>query len=118
MPAAWPVGVPFKILRQGASFRAPDLTIRSQTDSGLGRQRRVFTAAQKGFAGPIRMTQAQLVAFDAWRDDLAGGTFTWPEHPFTLAPVEARFVTGEQGNPSPDPATPKWLVPVSIEVMD
>jgi hypothetical protein len=117
MPASWPAGVPHRLLRGGATYRAPDLVQRSQTDSGKARQRQVFTAADKVFAGNIRMTQAQLVTFIAWRDALGGGTFNWPYQPLTGALVEARFVAGEQAQPASDPVTPKWLVPVTIEVL-
>jgi hypothetical protein len=101
----------------GSNYQPPELVQRSPTDSGLARQRQVFTATQKIFSGNIRMKQANLVTFDAWRDGLGGGTFNWPAHPFTLALVEARFVAGQQGVPAPDSATSNWLVPVAIEIV-
>ncbi len=116
MPATWPVGVPFKLLRAGASTGEGELAARSNTDSGLVRQRAVFTAALDTYAGSIRMTLAHYETFKAWRKGLRGGTFTWAGHP-SGGSVTARFVAGEQGRPTPDSQTSKWLVPVSIEVV-
>ena len=115
MPLTWPVGLPFVILRDGASRVAPDKGLRTQTDSGFARQRQQFTAVQKGFAGNIPLSLAQVPDFEAWVDELAGGTFTYPEHPFTLAPAEGRFVVGKVGPARPDPQKPRWLMPVEIE---
>ena len=117
MPATWPSGVPYRLLRQGAAFTPPERVIRSQTDSGLARQRAAFTAGLDKFNGTIRMSEAELADFIPWRDGLGGGTFTWAGHPTAGGSVEARFVGGEQGAAQPDSQTPKWLVPVSIEVI-
>lgn len=116
MPATWPVGVPFKILRAGASTGEGELAIRSNTDSGLTRQRAAFTAAPDTYAGNIRMTWAQYETFKAWRKGLRGATITWAGHPGGGS-VTARFIAGEQGRPTPDTQTAKWLVPVSLEVL-
>lgn len=116
MAVAWPSGVPSKILRAGASNAAPEVAIRSQTDSGLARQRAVFTAAPDVWSGAIRMTYAQYVTFKAWRAGLGGAVFDWPGHPGGST-VAARFIAGQQGAAAPDQATPKWLVPVMIEVL-
>ena len=116
MPATWPVGVPFKLLRAGASTGEGELAGRSNTDSGLVRQRAMFTAAPDSYAGNIRMTYANYVTFKAWRKLLRGGTFTWEGHP-SGGTFTARFIAGEQGRPGPDPQTSKWLVPVVIEVL-
>lgn len=116
MPATWPVGVPFKLLRAGASTGEGEMAVRSGTDSGLARQRAAFTAALDNYAGNLRMTLAQYETFKAWRKGLLGGTFTWAGHP-SGGSVTARFIGGEQGRPQPDPQTSKWLVPVVIEVL-
>lgn len=117
MPAAWPAGVPYVLLWDDAVRINPEKGMRSPTDSGLQRQRQVFTATQKGFAGTIKMTQAQLQDFEAWYDDLAGGTFTHPKHPFTGAPAEARFIVGRVGEAKPDSRSVKWLQPVAFEFL-
>lgn len=117
MATAWPDGVPFRLLRQGSSLASPERAIRSSTDSGKARQRAVFTASPRAFAGNIRMTAAQMETFIAWRDGLGGGVFTWPRHPTLLSPVDARFVAGGQGPATPDSQTPKWIVPVAIEIL-
>lgn len=117
MPATWPEDLPFVILRDGASRVAPETGIRTSTDSGLARQRQQFTAVQKGIAGNIPLSAAQVLDFEAFVDDLAGGTFTYPEHPFTLAPAEGRFVVGKVGPARPDPQRPRWLMPVEIEFL-
>lgn len=115
MPATWPSGVPYKLLRSGASTKEGETAIRSNTDSGFVRQRAAMTAALDSYAGTIRMTLANYETFKAWRKGLGGGTVTWPGHP--SGSVTARFVAGEQGDPTPDPQTAKWLVPVRLEIM-
>lgn len=115
MPATWPA-VPYKILRAGASAPEGVTAIRSNTDSGLVRQRAAATAALDIIAGPIRMTWAEYVTFKAFRKGLGGGTVTWLGHP-SGGSVTARFVAGEQGDPTPDPQTAKWLVPVRLEIL-
>lgn len=117
MPTAWPSDLPFVILREGASRVAPDKGLRSTTDSGIARQRQQFTAVQRGIAGNIPLSAAQVLAFEAFVDDLAGGTFTYPEHPLTLAPAEGRFVVGKVGPARPDTNRPRWLMPVEIEFL-
>lgn len=116
MPASWPGGVPYRILRSGGSIAAGETAIRSPTDSGLARQRAASTAALDIVSGPIRMTWAQYVTFEAFRKGLGGATVTWPGHP-SGSSVTARFVAGAGSQPAPDPQTGKWLVPVSIEVL-
>lgn len=116
MPATWPAGVPYKILRAGANTKEGETAIRSNTDSGFVRQRAATTAALDSYAGNIRMTLANYETFKAWRKGLGGGTFTWAGHP-SGGSVTARFLAGEQGDPQPDPQTSKWLVPVRIEVI-
>lgn len=116
MPATWPVGVPYRVLRKSGSVTPGEIAIRSNTDSGLQRQRAAMTASLDIISGPIRMTYAQYETFEAFRKGLGGATFNWAGHP-SGGTVEARFVAGAQGQPAPDPETSKWLVPVAIEVM-
>jgi hypothetical protein len=116
MPETWPPGVPSRILRAGASEAAGETAARSATDSGLARQRKTFTAAPEVISGTIRMTYAQWVEFRDWRKAIGGATFNWPGHP--SGTVEARFVAGAQGPATPDAQTPKWLAPVSIEILE
>lgn len=114
MPASWPA-VPYKILRSGAGIAEGDRAIRSPTDSGLARQRAASTAALDIVTGSIRMTWDEYVTFAAFRKGLGGATVTWPGHP--SGSVTARFVAGAGSQPTPDSATSKWLVPVSLEVL-
>ncbi len=117
MAAAWPTGIPSKLREQGAVFAEGETAIRSGTDSGLARQRKVFTAALDQFGGVLAMTWAQYLTFKAFRQGLGGTTFLWPGHP-SGATVEARFVAGVESSVSKDPsARAKWLVPVRIEIM-
>lgn len=116
MPATYPAGVPYRIIKSSASLTPGETAGRSPTDSGLARQRAMFTAAVDINSGNIRMTWAQYVTFDAFRKSLGGSTFNWLGHP-NGGTVVARFVAGAQGAPQPDPATSKWLVPVQIEVL-
>lgn len=104
------------MLRSGGSVAEGETAIRSPTDSGLARQRAAFTAAPDVWTGNIRMTWAQYVTFSAFRKGLGGATFTWPADMLHGA-VTARFVAGAGSQPTPDAATSKWLVPVSIEVL-
>ena len=115
MPALWPENMPYMLLREGAERIKPETGMRTETDSGKARQRQQFTATDNGFAGNIPMSKAQVVAFEAWYDSLDGGTFTYPEHPFTDLPTEARFIVGRVGPARLDPAHPRWLYPVAIE---
>lgn len=117
MPASWPSGVPYLMQREGLSRIAPDAVLRSPTDSGLARQRTQFSATLKGWRGVIRMTWGQYEDFEEFMDDLAGGTFTWPEAPFTGAACEARFIGGERGVPTPTPGQHRFDVPVAIEIV-
>lgn len=116
MAATWPAGVPFLLQRNGAAIRPGSRAARSDTDSGLARQKNVFSAAPRGIAGAIRMTWEQYDDFETWRQALGGGAFDWPGHP-SGSTVLARFVAGDEGEPSPDPATHTLLVPVSIEYL-
>lgn len=116
MAATWPSGVPFLIRWDGASLIEGETAARSDTDSGFARQKNVFSAAPDGIAGNIRMSWEEYDTFRAWRKGLGGGAFDWPGHP-SGSTVEARFVAGEQGEPTTDPATPKLLVPVRIEYL-
>jgi hypothetical protein len=116
MAATWPTGVPFLIQRNGAAMKPGTRAARSDTDSGLARQKNVFSAAPRGIKGPIRMTWEEYEEFEDWRQALGGGAFNWPGHP-SGSTVLARFVAGDEGEPQPDPATPKYLVPVSIEYL-
>ncbi len=116
MPATWPVGVPDKLLRAGASYAEGEIAIRSETDSGLARQRAAFTAALDQVGGNIRMTRAQYMTFKAFRQGLGGATFNWLGHP-SGGTYEARFVAGAGSAPTPDPQSAKWLVPVRLELM-
>lgn len=117
MAEAWPEGVPYRLRHDGASYAPPERAIRSPTDSGLQRQRAVFTAAPRAFSGNVRMTAVQLETFVAWRDGLGGGVFSWPGHPFSADPVDARFIAGQQGVITPDSRTAKWIVPMAIEIL-
>ena len=113
----WPADVPQRMLRSGFEYEPGDPVERTPTDSGLARQRRMQTAMPERFSGPIRMTRAQMLAFTDWRNAVGGAVIT-RNHPLTGdAGVSCRFVAGEQGPPRPDPATPKWLVPVVLEVL-
>lgn len=116
MPATWPSGVPYKLLRAGASAPEGELVGRSPTDSGLARQRKTFTAAPDGFAGQIPMTWAQYVTFRVFRKALGGATVNWPGGPENTT-LEVRFIAGAQGAPTPHQAAAKWLVPVAFEVI-
>ena len=116
MPATWPSGVPYKLLRAGASAPEGELVGRSPTDSGLARQRKMFTAAPNGFSGQIPMTWAQYLTFRAWRQGLGGATFNWLGSPGGET-LECRFIAGAQGAPTPHQAAAKWLVPVAFEVI-
>lgn len=119
MAATWPAGVPYRILAAGASEAAGETAIRSSTDSGLQRQRKVFTAAFDVISGSIRMSRAEWVIFRDWRKALGGAVFDWPGHPdHPGETVQCRFVAGSQGVATRDSQTPKWLVPVSIEIME
>lgn len=116
MPATWPVGVPFKLLRSGAGVTPGETAVRGETDSGFARQRAAFTAALDVWTGTIRMTWAQWETFAAWRKALGGAAFTWLGHPSGAAKV-ARFVAGQQGAATADTQTAKYLVPVAIEIL-
>ena len=117
MAVDWPAGVPYRILREGVGYDPGETVARSPTASGLARHRSEFTAAPDGFSGNIRMSEAEMVSFFAWRrNTLKGGTFNWLGHPWA-ATVEARFVAGSQRPPTLDPKAPKWLVPVVIEIL-
>lgn len=115
MPATWPA-VPYRVLRSSGAITEAELVGRSQTDSGLARQRAMFTAAPDKVTGTIRMTYAQYETFAAWRKGLKGSTANWLGHP-SGGTKEVRFVAGEQGTPTPDGQTSKWLVPVSMEII-
>ena len=115
MAATWPSGVPYNILRNGAAYGEGETVARSNTDSGRARQRAIYTAALDTVSGSIRMTWAEYLTFKAWRRGLGGAVFDWPG--MIGGTVEARFVGGQQGGPTPDSQTPKWLVPVTIELM-
>jgi hypothetical protein len=117
MAEAWPTDIPFKLLGSGAAVAPGESVIRSPTDSGLQRQRAATSVALDTFNGSIRMTWSEFVIFDAWRKGLAGGAFDWPGHPSGVT-KESRFVAGAQGAAARDSATVKWLVPVSIEVLE
>lgn len=117
MPATWPPGVPYRLLEEGAERINPEKGLRSQTDSGLGRQRQQFTAVQNGFAGNIKMLASALADFEAWYDELAGGTFNYPKHPFTGAVAEARFIVGRVGPARFDRQKARWMMPVAIEFL-
>lgn len=117
MPAAWPAGVPFKLRRSGAGVTPGETVGRSSTDSGLPRQRAMYTAAIDEYAGTLRMTWAQWVTFDTFRKSVGGGTVTWPGHPGGGS-VTVRFVAGKQGTANPDDqAAGKFLVGVVMEVL-
>ena len=112
----WPA-VPHRFLRAGFEHDPGDPVERSSTDSGRARQRAVFTATDGQHSGTIRMTRAEYLVFQTWRNDLKGAVFTRP-HPVTgEAGCRCRFVAGKQGAARPDTQTPKWLVPVVLEEM-
>ncbi|MEP7211140.1 MAG: hypothetical protein ABI740_09915 [Alphaproteobacteria bacterium] len=117
MAVAWPDGVPYVLKRDGASFAQGETVDRSNTDSGLARQRAMFTAAPDVFAGVLKMSKAQLEDFIAFRRSLQGAVFTWPSHPLTLDPVDARFIAKAQGPITMDGSTARFVVPVQIEVL-
>jgi hypothetical protein len=90
---------------------------RSDTDSGFQRQRKEFSARPDEVRGNIRMTRAQYEdGFRPFRKGLGGGTFDWLGYRAGWTAV-CRFVAGQQGAPTSDPATGKLLVPVAIEIL-
>lgn len=113
----WPANVPHRLLRAGAALTPGETVSRSATDSGLARQRATQTAALDLYAGQIRMTLAEMAAFDDFVKTVRGDVFDRP-HPLTGEIVSCRFVAGQQGGRSPDSQTPKWLVSVTLEVME
>ena len=113
----WPPNVPHRFLRAGAKLSPGDRTARSPTDSGLARQRAVYSFVPDQISGVIKMTEAEMATYLAWRDGVAGGVILRP-HPVTGAMIRCRLIAGQQGAPSPDSATPKWIVPIAIEVLE
>lgn len=73
--AVWPVGLPASPLIDGFEDKAPDLTIRSSTDTGIDKLRRRYTAGVREQKIPILMTEAQAVTLDEFYEiTLGGGT--------------------------------------------
>lgn len=112
---SWPETVPNKFLLGSFQLIPPERTISSQTDSGLARTRKVFTAAAYQYAGSISMTATEMAALLNFRDMIGGARFNWVEPVYGLT-IEARFVPGRQGAPTPHPQGPgRWVVPVVLE---
>lgn len=116
MAADWPDDIPTTDNTLRASFRfiPPERVIQSQTDSGKARSRKVFTASPYKYAGVIRMLQADMLTFVNWRDGIGGAAFNWT-NPMIGGAILARFVPGEQGDPTWDPQVQRWAVPYMIE---
>ena len=92
--AVWPVTLPQRVLASGYEEISPDLTIRTQMDSGAPKVRRRWSAAPRLFTCRMVFTSAQAETFDAfYYTTLVGGVdaFDWV-HPRTEAAGSFKLV--------------------------
>lgn len=92
--AIWPVTLPQRLLASDFEEIPPDLTIRTQMDSGAPKVRRRWSAAPRLFSCRLLLTGAQTETLDAfYYTTLVGGfdAFDWL-HPRTLAAGSFKLV--------------------------
>lgn len=78
---SWPSTLPQGFMSDGYQSGMGDGRARSDTDSGIAKVRRRFSAVPRPLSGNMYMTDAQLATLKGFiADDLAGGSlpFTFP----------------------------------------
>lgn len=113
---AWHIDLPQELFVDGYSESLPDVTIKSDMDSGPAKVRRRFTAGVTPISGTIMVTAAQLATFITFfNSTLLGGSlrFSWTEPPAHSVACEMRFT-----------AVPTWTkiedvykISMSLEIM-
>lgn len=115
----WPSTLPQSALLDGASGSFGTYGLRTQTQTGPAKQRRVFTAAPRPRRVSFEMTLAQLRRCETfWRDDTAGGVTLVTLFPDPIdGPTTVRFDPTKPPSwaPRDDPAA--FQVSLDYEVM-
>ena len=91
--ATWPSTLPQYLEQDGFSIQQQDQTLRSPTDAGPVKVRRMFSAAVSKVQGQVTITPEQYTTLiDFFNNDCHGGSipFEWI-HPITQATVNFRF---------------------------
>lgn len=99
---AWEATLPTELLTQGYEETTPEVSIKSNMDTGPAKVRRRVTAAVRPVKGSIIVTATQLGTFKTfYNTTLLGGTlrFSWKDPADGTTAVEMRFTE-----------TPKWTV--------
>jgi hypothetical protein len=120
MAAAWPSGVPQRLLRASYSRTPPDDVLRTQMDAGPAFQRKRSGSIGDVRQGNLKLTKSELILFQSfWENTLVSGTrdFTGWIDPVTAVGHTARFIGGQMPKEKPAPKGPFWLVEIQIEVL-
>lgn len=113
---AWPATLPQNAERPGYQSGTGDGRIRSQTDSGIAKLRRRFSAVPRPLQLQLTMTWTELDAFKTFvASDLVGGTL-----PFTFPSQEGAgtwTVQLGQNMPTWVASKNKWLVTLDLVIL-
>jgi hypothetical protein len=119
--ADWPATLPQNFLAN-TSVKDDESRLTTSMDSGPASVRNRFTAISQVAKGPLVLTGAQLVIFDAFfRTTLQQGalSFTW-KHPKTDATADMRFKGKPEWKcvkPASSPNDRLWMADFEIEIL-
>ena len=76
----WPDALPAPLI-EGYAAKARPTFVRTEMDSGRGRQRRRQVTGPTTISQTWRLTEAELAIFDAWFEDQVFGGAAWASMP-------------------------------------
>lgn len=100
----WPASLPQYVNRDGYQSGTGDGRVRSDTDAGIAKLRRRFSAVPRPLSVVMTMTRAQLATFRGFvEDDLKGGTL-----PFIFASRERTNILSDSSWNNADQTYATW----------